>query len=297
MNIFLAWSGPRSKAIATALHGWLPTIIQASKPWMSDLDVDKGRRWEADIADKLSDTDFGIVCLTPDNLSSTWIHFEAGAVAKALDKSRLWTFLYELSPADVEQPLGAFQHTEFTQVDVRKLLDSINKQIPSPIPEDSLDRIYDSLWPSFQKEMKKIPKPSSPKKPERKDRDILEEILESVRKLSRKSESTSEDFATSDVDLLMELFDDLVIDIDMVYRAFVNAMNEWDNTGTHLDFESSEQIKGTYRKRISASMLKLDNVFKTLRRLVPPKLFESMSAKKYTAESQLALIENRGLMK
>ncbi len=268
MNIFLAWSGPRSKAIATALHGWLPTIIQASKPWMSDLDVDKGRRWEPDIADKLSETDFGIVCLTPDNLSSTYIHFEAGAVAKALDKSRLWTFLYELSPADVKQPLGAFQHTKFTKEEVRKLLASINNQIPNPIPEKTLDKIYDSLWPIFQKEMKNVPKPSSPKKAERADRELLEEILDSIRKLSRISEPPIEQLKSSDSEVMMKTFDSLMTEVDMIFDSYLRAMDEWNTSGAHFGFESSEQIKEVYSNRITDKLIKCNSIFRELRKFV-----------------------------
>ena len=135
MRLFLAWAGERSKLIASELRAWIPMLIQSIEPWMSEEDIDKGRRWETTLAEALSDSNLGIVCLTPENLNSPWLHFESGALAKAIEESRLWTFLYELSPSDVQQPLGAFQHTEFEKGEVLKLLQSINGQLENKLDD------------------------------------------------------------------------------------------------------------------------------------------------------------------
>lgn len=190
MRIFIAWSGERSKQIATELYNWIPMLIQAVDPWMSKEDIDKGRRWEPTIAEALSDSDVGIVCLTPENLQSPWLHFEAGALAKAIDESRLWTFLYELTPTDVEQPLAAFQHTIFDRDDVYSLLQSINDQLENKLEAQILDSLFDSLWGQFEEKLNKIPKPSGPRKKERSERDLLEEILESVRAIDRRQKKS-----------------------------------------------------------------------------------------------------------
>ena len=42
-NVFITWSKERSKAAALALRGWLPLVIQAVEPWMSDKDIGKGK--------------------------------------------------------------------------------------------------------------------------------------------------------------------------------------------------------------------------------------------------------------
>ena len=75
MKIFLVWSGRRSFGIAQALYDFLPRVIQAVKPFFSH-EIEKGARWSSEIEEALEGTNFGIVCLTPDNLESTWIHFE-----------------------------------------------------------------------------------------------------------------------------------------------------------------------------------------------------------------------------
>jgi TIR domain-containing protein len=109
MKIFLSWHGQRSRAIAEALNDWLRRVIQAVKPFYSP-DIEKGAKWSSEIDSALEGTRFGIICLTPDNLDSTWIHYEAGALSKTKD-ALIWTFLHELTAGDVPQPLGKSQHT------------------------------------------------------------------------------------------------------------------------------------------------------------------------------------------
>jgi hypothetical protein len=67
-NLFISWSGARSKAIAETLREWLPTVIQTAKPFMSDTDIDKGSRGLTELVRALEGIKVGIVCLTPENL-------------------------------------------------------------------------------------------------------------------------------------------------------------------------------------------------------------------------------------
>jgi hypothetical protein len=82
MEIFLSWSGHRSKAVAEALRLWLPKVNPAFKPWLSTADIDKGARWASNVAERLEAARAGIVCLTPSNLHADWILWEAGALSK-----------------------------------------------------------------------------------------------------------------------------------------------------------------------------------------------------------------------
>ncbi len=56
--------------------------MQAVEPWMST-EIEKGKRWADEIMSGLEQAPIGILCLTQDNLDSKWLHFEAGALAKA----------------------------------------------------------------------------------------------------------------------------------------------------------------------------------------------------------------------
>ena len=122
MKIFISWSGNKSKMIAESLREWLPNIIQSLDPWMSSEDIDKGSRWYVDVISVLEKSHFGIICLTSDNIKSSWIHFEAGALSKALNKSLVCPYLFEIDHSMIEGPLVQFQGTLSTKEDTNRLL-------------------------------------------------------------------------------------------------------------------------------------------------------------------------------
>jgi hypothetical protein len=78
MKVFISWSGPRSKAAASALRQWLPDVIQFIDPWMSSEDIDAGARWSNEVTNQLAETRCGIICLTKDNQTVPWVLFEVG---------------------------------------------------------------------------------------------------------------------------------------------------------------------------------------------------------------------------
>jgi len=67
MKIFISWSGPRSRAVAELLNDWTKCVLQATRPWLSTRDIDRGALWFSEIHDQLKDTSVGIVCLTQEN--------------------------------------------------------------------------------------------------------------------------------------------------------------------------------------------------------------------------------------
>lgn len=128
-NVFISWSKPRAKAAALALRDWLPRVIQSTKPWMSETDIEKGRPWLDELMGALAGLKLGIVCLTPEGLSEPWVLFEVGVICRALDRdTRIWTYLLGgLRHTDVPNPLGIFQHTVASKEDTLRLLQSVNQ--------------------------------------------------------------------------------------------------------------------------------------------------------------------------
>jgi hypothetical protein len=183
-NIFIGWSGERSRLVAEFLRGWIPKVIQSARPWMSDADIEKGARGLNDIARALSEIKVGISCLTPENLLQPWMSFEAGAVSKTIDdQTRLCTFLIGgLQPQDVRPPLGIFQGTRAVRDDTLKLMRTINRAVSDdPIPDDHLEEVFSAMWPKLEERLSTLPLADENVRVTRSPDDMVAEILEIVR--------------------------------------------------------------------------------------------------------------------
>jgi hypothetical protein len=188
-KVFLTWSGERSKAVADALRNWLPLVIQSVEPWMSENDCDKGTRWNSEIAIQLEESKIGIICLTPENLEKPWVNFEAGALSK-IANSYACTYLFGLKATDVKDPLSQFNHTIANRSDTKKLLGTINKRFGNDSLGDThLDKLFDMCWPELETKLAVISKlPTTSQAPVRSDREVQEEILSTVRNISKNNE-------------------------------------------------------------------------------------------------------------
>lgn len=193
MKVFLSWSGDLSHRVALVLREWIPSVIQAVKPYVSSEDIDKGSRWSIDIAQELESSTFGILCVTAENLHAPWMNFEAGALSKTLNQSLVCPFLIDLRRSQVQGPLLQFQSTLYEEEEIRKLLYTINSACEEPrLDTTRLDKAFEIWWPSLKNELDdciKQPKTAdaSPAQEMKDDSnsEILEEILELVREQRR----------------------------------------------------------------------------------------------------------------
>jgi len=96
MNVFISWSGSRSRAVAEILRDWIQKVLQGTRPWLSTRDIEGGALWISEINEQLKESSIGIICISMDNRSNPWILFEAGALAKGLPSNRVCTFLVDL---------------------------------------------------------------------------------------------------------------------------------------------------------------------------------------------------------
>lgn len=183
MHIFISWSGERSKQVAEALRDWLPTVIQAVKPWMSKRDIEKGASSVSKIHGSLESADFGVFCLTRDNRASTWITFEAGAIAGRRGATCVGTYLLDLNYTDVEGPLAQFQHTVANSQDTWQLLETVNRHLTQPLPQEILKEIFEVQWPKLEAKLDAARQFEVAKPPIREQAEKIDEILTIVRGL------------------------------------------------------------------------------------------------------------------
>jgi hypothetical protein len=189
MKVFISWSGKRSKIIALTLRQWLPDVIQSVEPWMSEFDIDAGARWSGEIEKELSEAKFGIICLTRDNFNAPWILFEAGALAKTLSDTFVCPYLIDLDTTDLPQgPLTQFQAKRANQKDTWDVVSTINKALEEKaLPNERLERTFTRVWPELESALKDLPKDDMKTKKVRSVENMVAEILDIVRDISRRS--------------------------------------------------------------------------------------------------------------
>lgn len=219
MKVFLSWSGELSHHVACVFRDWLPSVIQSIKPYVSSEDIDKGARWTTDIAKELEAATFGILIITRDNVNAPWINFEAGALSKTIDKSRVAPFLFKMKRSEiVEGPLLQFQSTIYEKEDIKKLIFSINSALPvdDQLEERRLIESAEVWWPLlttkldvFSSQLEDNAQAIADSPPS--ESAILEEMLELLRSQSKILRSP-----------------DMLLPLDYLYSILLNTLNSVD---------------------------------------------------------------------
>jgi len=181
-KVFISWSGKQSERLGEELRIWLPNVLQLVKPYFTPSDIEKGSRWQNEVASNLESSNYGILCVTRENINSDWLLFEAGALSKHLGKSKVTPLLFGLKITDLSGPLKQFQAAIFGKSEMLKVIHSINKILPNPLPQKQLENTFDKWWPDLESKVKDILKgiheeESNDIPPIRSERELLEEIL------------------------------------------------------------------------------------------------------------------------
>jgi TIR domain len=193
MRIFISWSGDRSKALASALKDWLPTVLQYVQPWMSSSDINSGERWSNEIAKQLQETNFGILCVTKENLEAPWLLFEAGALAKSMQDGRVIPLRLDVENSDITGPLQQFHSEKADSEGVKKLLTSLNASWTTPIADEVLQNVFDPMWAVLAKKIEAIPESEISHKKSRSQAEVLEDLVSNVRNMEMRLRDTMDD--------------------------------------------------------------------------------------------------------
>lgn len=192
MDVFLSWSGEKSRKAAESFRSWLPNVIQALNPYFTPKDIDKGQRWAQDLSSKLDASQFGLILLTKENLNAPWILFEAGALSKNLGVSSICPILLDLKPTDLSGPLAQFQASKFEKDEIYKVMVSINSSLGSAALADrTLESVFNKWWPDLERDISKVLTEEVGEKVEvRTERELIEEALRLLRRFSYSSFET-----------------------------------------------------------------------------------------------------------
>lgn len=195
MKLFVSWSGEYSRAVGELLRKYLPCMLQGLNVFVSQHDIESGARWTLRLAQELEESNFGILCLARDNLTSPWLLYEAGALTKHIDGRAAGLLLGDLRPSEVAGPLSQFQHRTFSRDDLSHLLMDLNKKMATPLEGEQVDLIFKKWWPDLESDYKAV-KVTPKTITRRDDSEILAEVLERVRNVERvmEQEPSSEVF-------------------------------------------------------------------------------------------------------
>lgn len=195
MKVFISWSGKKSKEVGELLCEWLQCVIQAIEPWMSSKDIDRGSLWFSQINNQLKDTSIGIVCVTSSNLFKPWILFEAGALAKGLSSNRVCTFLVDITPTDISDPLAQFNHTMPTKDGLWGLVLTLNNSLgDKKLGDKIIESVFNTYWPQFESKFSQILINNKDDSVivDKKEEDILGEVLYMTRRMDKRLRALEE---------------------------------------------------------------------------------------------------------
>jgi len=154
MDAFISWSGERSRKIAEALGDWLPVVISGIHAWVSSKDLPKGAKWTSEIATHGDRPTIAIICLTPTNVQSPWISFEAGALDRSVGSRSVFVYLVGLEPSQIRGPLSRFQACRANAADTLRLVQALNKTMGEGALQDSiLTGRFRQAWPLLEKRL------------------------------------------------------------------------------------------------------------------------------------------------
>jgi transposase len=186
MKLFISWSGEVSRLLAESLREWLPSVIQAVEPWMSGEDIGKGARWGVNLISELASTTAGIICVTPDNLDSPWVNFEAGALSRTIEATLVCPYLLGMKPTDLRGPLVQFQAAEAEKDDTRRLIKTLNIALgDNALPDKQLEKAFEVWWPELCSSIERISEVKISPPMRRPDHEVLEEMLTLLREQAR----------------------------------------------------------------------------------------------------------------
>jgi hypothetical protein len=184
MKIFLSWSGERASVAASALSKWLPHVLQYAEPWLSRDHIRAGARWTVELGNALEACQFGIIVLTPENLTEPWILFEAGALSRVYSSGAVCPWLVDLDFHQVALPLAQFQATKATAESTRDLVHAINARAQAPLDAGRLNNVLDWAMPQLEEQLAAVLQTASvPARPRPSNDELLDELVTLARSM------------------------------------------------------------------------------------------------------------------
>lgn len=158
-RVFISWSG-ESRDIASALCDLLDSIFdERINFWTSYQNIKPGERWSDALDRELETSNFGIICLVPNNLMAPWIHYEAGALSKTKTvNSAVVPYCMDLGEGELRDPLSRFQAVVADRDGTLGLVSRLNALLDEKgaLNKTDLQRQFRDFWPDLEERLREI---------------------------------------------------------------------------------------------------------------------------------------------
>lgn len=184
MNVFISWSGEPSQAVARSLRKGILAVFDNVTPFVSDEDIGAGSRRLSAIEAELQKSTFGIIVVTPENMNSTWLNFEAGALSKALTKAktRVVPLLVEIeSDHELTGPLTQFQARRANEESVKTIFYALGDLVN--VEREIVDQRLRSWLPTFMAVIRTLGSPAADAPPKRSTEELLDTLIKTAEAL------------------------------------------------------------------------------------------------------------------
>jgi hypothetical protein len=153
MDILISWSGTLSKTVANAVATLIQEAVPGTHPWVSANDLTAGTRWFESLMDELERAQGCVICLTQESLNSSWVYFEAGAIAATNRHSLICPYLIGLEGTELAgSPLSHFQWARCDEEGTLKLVHAVNEALGQGEPKwptRLIDASFRENWLTF----------------------------------------------------------------------------------------------------------------------------------------------------
>lgn len=158
VGVTISWSGTMSRKIAVVLSKWLEETVDGVEAWISESDIAIGTPWFEELMMQLERSRVVVICVTAENVTSPWVHFEAGAIARRQEHSRVCPYLIGVDPDDLRSgPLVLFQCARSDKEGTLKLIRGINGALgDARNSERVLLGLFRSQWPKLKRRLDTI---------------------------------------------------------------------------------------------------------------------------------------------
>lgn len=162
MKVFLSWSKKPSEDYAKVIYEYLPMMINIKTEdiFMSKESINLGENGIGKINERLSESGFGLLFMTPNNKNETWLNFEAGAISKGLSTNRVTPLVFDAKTEEVLSggPIANLQGIGYSKDNLLKIVLDINESLPKELLKDRVivEKTFSILWSEISKKINDI---------------------------------------------------------------------------------------------------------------------------------------------